>query len=181
MKNVSLLWVVAWFVLFGCKPRPEPTKPELIVLPDSLPELCEVTRIPAHERPRRVDTLHDSDGMDAFFASLPLSDSIGSNTAMLQGLGGLDVALLPQMPLIEALLWRRCGWKVESDGLIGSLKIDTHYDVHAIRVQKPGSDCSPTAICEPCEAYMKFALSGKPICMACYGCPGLPAQPAKKP
>ena len=100
---------------------------------------------------------------------------------MLQGFGGLDVALLPQMPLIEALLWHRCGWKVESDGLIGSLKIDSHYDVHAIRVQKPGSGCSPTAICEPCEAYMKLSLSGKPICLACYGCPGPPAQPPKTP
>jgi hypothetical protein len=106
---------------------------------------------------------------------------MGSNTAMLQGFGGLDVALLPQIPIIEALLFRQCGWKVESDGSISSLKIDSHYDVHAIRVHKPGSGCSPTAICEPCQAVLKMSLQGKPICMACYDCPGPATQPAKTP
>jgi hypothetical protein len=161
MKIASLFWIGWGLVFFGCMPRSKSKRPEPFVLPDSLYEFCGPTKIPAHQPPP--------------------SDSMGSNTAMLQGFGGLDVALLPQMPFIEALLWRRCGWKVESDGLIGSLKIDSHYDVHAIRVQKPGSGCSPTAICEPCEAYMKLSLSGKPICLACYGCPGPTAQPPKTP
>jgi hypothetical protein len=100
---------------------------------------------------------------------------------MMQGFGGMDVALLPQIPLIKELLLRRCGWKVESDGLISTLKIDSHYDVHAVRLRKPDSACSGTTLCEPCEAYLKLSLSGKPLCLTCYGCPGPPAKSSKIP
>ena len=99
---------------------------------------------------------------------------------MEQGLGGVDVELLPRVEAIQAIAQRECGWRARRGDAIHTVRgngLDYAYLYHKSSLDELHH---LTAIFERCEVLMTLAQTdGRPLCISCLECPTPPQAPSE--